>query len=58
MKNVIGRILGLTAKSNDLKNQKANLDLTGKDTTDVKFQISLTKILLHSAKTNPDNDIR
>jgi hypothetical protein len=56
MKNVIGRILGLTAKSNDLQNQKANLDLTGSNTDNVKFQISLTKILLHSAKTNPNNE--
>jgi hypothetical protein len=55
MKNIIGRILGLSAKSNDLQQQKANLDLTGKDTTDVKFKISINNILKYSAKTNLDN---
>ena len=56
MKNVTSRILSLFAKSNDLQNQKANLVLTGKDTTDVKFQISINNILKYSAKTHPTNN--
>lgn len=54
--NIIAKILELTAKSNDLQQQKLKLDLTGSNTDNVKFQISLTKILLHSAKTNPTNN--
>jgi len=49
---IIKRILGLEAKKRSLEVQKENLKVQGKDTKDVGFNLAITNILLHSAKTN------
>ena len=48
---IITRILGLTSKKNELETQKRNLEIQDKDTKEIKLDISVTNILLYSAKT-------
>lgn len=49
--SIIKRILGLEAKKTSLEVQKENLKQLGQETDDVSLNISLSSILIYSAKT-------